>query len=65
MPEINHKQSTMMDAIFTSNCLCELILDGTHIKDAMVEWLMPLLEVNASWQLVEVDVMQDGNIQMV
>lgn len=43
MPEINHKQSTMMDAIFTSNCLCELILDGTHIKDAMLEWLMPLL----------------------
>ena len=33
----------MMDAIFTSNCLCELILDGTHIKDAMLEWLMPLL----------------------
>lgn len=43
MPEINHKESTMMDAVLASNCFCELILDGTHIKESMLEWLMRLL----------------------
>lgn len=43
MPEITHRHPTMLDAIFQSDCLCEIIMDGIHVQREMLKWLLPLL----------------------
>lgn len=43
MPELTHKKATMLDAIFLSDCKCEIIMDGVHIQPQMLQWLIRLL----------------------
>lgn len=43
MPEISHRTPTMMDAVFTSDCICEIIMDGVHMQREMLKWVIPLL----------------------
>ncbi len=43
MPEFNHHQAGIMDAIIASDCMCEMNMDGTHIQKPMIKWLISLL----------------------
>lgn len=43
MPFIDHHTETMMDAVFLSDCCCEIIMDRKHIQHKMLKWLIPLL----------------------
>lgn len=43
MPGFDHRSPCMMDAIITSSCMCEIVMDGRHIQRKMLEWLLPLL----------------------
>lgn len=43
MPRIDHHQATMMDAIFASNCTCEIIMDRVHMQKEMLKWVLQLL----------------------
>lgn len=43
MPKISHRHPTMLDAVFASECTCELIMDGVHVQREMLKWLIKLL----------------------
>lgn len=43
MNDISHKQSGIIDAIFLSDVLCELNMDGVHVQKPMLKWLIQLL----------------------
>lgn len=43
MPDLNHHTPSVMDAILTSSCMCELNMDGVHIQKPMLSWLIKLL----------------------
>lgn len=43
MKDINHHEAGILDAVFLSNCLCELNFDGVHIQKPMLSWLLKLL----------------------
>lgn len=43
MPDMNHHHASVLDAIFNTNCLCELNMDGVHIQKPMLTWLIKLL----------------------
>lgn len=43
MEDLNHHKPTALDAIFTSDLLCEVNMDGVHIQKQMLPWLLPLL----------------------
>ena len=43
MPEITHHKPGMMDAVFLSDCLCEVIMDGVHMQKEMLKWVIRLL----------------------
>ena len=43
MPEITHHKPGMMDAVFLSDCLCEVIMDGVHMQKEMMKWVNRLL----------------------
>lgn len=43
MPRIDHHHETMMDAIFLSDCRCEIIMDRIHIQKEMLKWMVQLL----------------------
>ncbi|MCB6603462.1 N-acetylglucosamine-6-phosphate deacetylase, partial [Erysipelatoclostridium ramosum] len=46
MPEITHRKPGMMDAVFLSDCLCEIIMDGVHMQREMLKWVIRLLGCN-------------------
>lgn len=43
MPRIDHHHENMMDAVFLSDCICEIIMDGVHMQPRMLEWIIRLL----------------------
>lgn len=43
MPQIDHHHENMMDAVFLSDCYCEIIMDGVHMQPRMLEWIIKLL----------------------
>lgn len=43
MPDITHRKEGMMDAIFLSDCLCEIIMDKVHMQTKMMKWVIRLL----------------------
>lgn len=43
MPQIDHHHENMMDAVFLSDCYCEIIMDGVHMQPKMLEWIIRLL----------------------
>lgn len=43
MEDLNHHKATALDAIFASDLLCEVNMDGVHIQKEMLTWLIPLL----------------------
>lgn len=43
MPEITYQKANMMDAVFLSDCKCEIVMDGIHIQPQMLKWLIQLL----------------------
>ena len=43
MNDLSHKQSGLMDAIFLSDVVCELNMDGVHVQKPMMKWLIQLL----------------------
>lgn len=45
MPRIDHHHESMMDAIFLSDCKCEIIMDGVHMQKEMLTWVIRLLGV--------------------
>lgn len=46
MPKIDHHEETMMDAIFLSDCMCEIIMDRVHMQKEMLTWVIRLLGPN-------------------
>lgn len=45
MPSIDHHKESMMDAIFSSNCKCEIIMDRVHMQKEMLRWVISLLGI--------------------
>lgn len=43
MPTIDHRKETMVDAIFLSDCTCEIIMDRSHLQKRMLRWIIQLL----------------------
>lgn len=43
MPTIDHRKPNMVDAVFLSDCLCEIIMDGVHLQKEMLRWVIKLL----------------------
>lgn len=43
MPMIDHHKETMMDAVFLSECSCEIIMDRVHMQKRMLNWIIRLL----------------------
>lgn len=43
MPKVNHREPSMMDAVFLGGCLCEIIMDGVHMQPYMLKWVIQLL----------------------
>lgn len=43
MPDINHKKPGLMDVAFTKDIMCELNLDGSHVNDVMLSWLLKVI----------------------
>ncbi len=43
MPDFDHHEAGILDAIIESDILCELNMDGVHIQRAMLQWLIRLL----------------------
>lgn len=43
MPDIDHHQPGILDAILNSQCICELNMDSVHIQKPMLQWLIRLL----------------------
>ena len=46
MPSIDHHHEGMMDAIFLSDCSCEIIMDRVHMQKKMLQWVIQLLGVD-------------------
>lgn len=43
MEAINYKKAGLIDAAFVSDVMCELDMDGVHVNDIMLKWIMNLL----------------------
>lgn len=43
MPMLHHRHESMIDAVFLSDCTCEIIMDRIHMQKEMLHWVIQLL----------------------
>lgn len=46
METIDYRHPGLIDAALTSNVMCELDMDGVHVHEIMLHWLVKLLGIN-------------------